>query len=67
MIERRDAPFWHKADIPPALTNVRYRGVKLDPGVSIKRYFSLKSVHLMQPVLVPRRPSWIGPMVRLQP
>jgi hypothetical protein len=28
MIERRDARFWHKADIPPALTNVRYRGVK---------------------------------------
>ena len=29
MIERRDARFWHKRISQPALTNVRYRGVKL--------------------------------------
>ena len=32
MIERRDGPFWHKTDIPPAPSNVRYRG-KADAGL----------------------------------
>ena len=27
MIERRDARFWHKADMPLALTNVRFWGL----------------------------------------
>jgi hypothetical protein len=40
MIERRDARFWHKADIPPALTNVRYRGVKL--GSTAPRTMTLR-------------------------
>jgi hypothetical protein len=54
MIERRDARFWHKADIPPALTNVRYRGVKLDPGVSIKRNFKAPTLNTSDPTVMKR-------------